>query len=242
MKPFLTARWENLINLTYAVDPRLLVPYLPPGIEPDLYRGTAAVSFVAFEFLDTRVHGIRFPLHTNFPEVNLRCYVRYQETIGVLFIREFVPKRLIAFLADRIYNEPYQAIPMKSRVERVSGQPIEVGHELFAGGTWQRVTVRADSKPFTPNPDSIEHHFKEHSYGFGRTRSGEALWYLVDHPVWDVYPVRNVHLSLDFGVLYGDQWRFLNDLTPISTLLAVGSEVSVYPAGKLSDFRKPAGS
>ena len=38
MTNFLTARWENLVMANYAVPPEVLKPYLPAGVELDLFR------------------------------------------------------------------------------------------------------------------------------------------------------------------------------------------------------------
>ena len=54
LAPFLTARWHNLFLATYRVPPALL----EPGLSLDLRGGSAFVSVVAFEFLDTRVANI----------------------------------------------------------------------------------------------------------------------------------------------------------------------------------------
>src|SRR3954447_13320947 len=113
---FLTAEWRHLCLITYAVEPQRLVRYLPPGLELDTLNGEAFVSLVAFDFLNTRVLGIPWPGYRNFPEINLRFYVREGERRGVAFVREFVPKRLIAWLARGLYNEPYATAPMRSVV------------------------------------------------------------------------------------------------------------------------------
>jgi len=34
---------------------------------------------------------------------------------------------------------------------------------------------------------------------------------------------------VDFGFLYGADWRFLNDARPVSAIFTPGSEVTVYP-------------
>lgn len=47
---FLSARWENLIMANYAIDPDILNPYLPKGVELDFYEGNAYVSLVGFMF------------------------------------------------------------------------------------------------------------------------------------------------------------------------------------------------
>src|SRR6516225_5763311 len=111
-RPFLTARWTNLVLATYAVPPELLRPRLPLGLDLDLREGQAFVSLVAFDFRDTRVLGVPWPGYRNFPEINLRFYVRRGDERGVVFLREFVPKRLVAWLARLLYNEPYLAAPM----------------------------------------------------------------------------------------------------------------------------------
>ena len=70
-KPFLTAGWHNLFLATYPVPPALLQKHLPPGLTLDLRDGSAFVSLVAFEFLRTRVLGIRWPGYRDFGEVLL---------------------------------------------------------------------------------------------------------------------------------------------------------------------------
>jgi uncharacterized protein YqjF (DUF2071 family) len=99
MKPFLTAEWRRLILLTYDVEPFLLEEYLPKGLELDLYKDRAFVSFVAFDFMETRVKGMKIPFHVNFPEVNLRFYVRHTDKKGkvrrgVVFFMVIVTKKI----------------------------------------------------------------------------------------------------------------------------------------------------
>ena len=46
-------------GLNYAVPAEILQPYLPPGVELDRWQGNTYASLVGFQFLDTRVLGIR---------------------------------------------------------------------------------------------------------------------------------------------------------------------------------------
>jgi len=55
VKTFLTAQWENLIMANYAVEPQMLQPYLPKGVELDLYEGEAYVSLGAFTSNEKRL-------------------------------------------------------------------------------------------------------------------------------------------------------------------------------------------
>jgi uncharacterized protein YqjF (DUF2071 family) len=226
-RPFLTARWSHVLLATFVVPPNLLAPYLPSGLELDMREGHAFASLVAFDFLDTCVLGVAWPGFRSFPELNLRFYVRRREERGVVFVRELVPKRLIASLARALYNEPYVAAPMTSIVVE-DDESVSVEHRLsFAGRTH---TMRAVGiKPaYVPEPTSEEAFFKEHHWGYGKTRSGRTLRYYVWHPVWSVYPVREAHIDLDWASVYGPRWASMQGAKPASTVLAVGSEVAVY--------------
>ena len=104
MNTFLTARWENLIMANYEVNPDVLLPYLPKGVELDFFDGKTYVSLVGFMFKKTKIFHIPIPFLGTFEEVNLRFYVKRTEgdTIkrGVVFINEIVHCQLVAWLAN----------------------------------------------------------------------------------------------------------------------------------------------
>lgn len=107
-KTFLQAEWRKLVMANYAVDKKILEPYLPYQTELDLWKDTCYVSLVGFMFLNTKIKGIKIPFHTHFEEVNLRFYVRYLQNgewkRGVVFIKEIVPKAALTFVANTIYK------------------------------------------------------------------------------------------------------------------------------------------
>ncbi len=226
--PFLTARWSHLVNFTYAVPPELLLKHVPSGTVLDVQDGHAFVSLVAFDFLNTKVFGIPWPGYRDFPELNLRFYVKKNDERGVVFIREFVPKALIAKLAKLFYNEPYEAAPMYSRVVD-DGQSVSYELGVEAQGHQHRVKIQGLYPTFMASEDSEAHYFKEHKWGFGRTRSGKTLTYEVEHPWWETYHVDNWELDVDFGALYGKEWAFLKDTEPLHVIFAVGSDIKVFP-------------
>ncbi len=202
---FLTARWSDLLLVTYVVPADALAPHLHPALKPDLWGGVAHVSLVAFRFLDTRILGMPVPGYRSFPEVNLRTYVRHGSDRGVMFVRELVPSRVVAGVARLLYNEPYEAAHLTARVDPGADGSVRAQFD------WQFGAFLT----------------KEHEWGFGRTRSGRLLRYRVRHPEWPVRAVVNVDIDVDFGALYGSAWAFLNAATPDSVIFAVGSAVVV---------------
>jgi uncharacterized protein len=229
---FLTARWSNIFLATYAAPEEPLRPHLPPGLEFDRRDGKCFVSLVAFDFLDTRVLGVPWPGCRNFPEVNLRMYVRHGDQRGVVFIRELVPVRLVAAMARFLYNEPYLATPMQSVVTDLA-ERIHVEHRIEFGGRTHVLAATGSKQSFEPKSDSVEHFFKEHEWGFGVVR-GHTKRYRVDHPIWTVYPVIDWNVDIDWATLYGPAWSVMQGAAPYSTILAAGSPVKVHTGKRLT--------
>lgn len=231
-RPFLTARWCNLILANFATPDELLTPHLPDGLQLDRRDGSAWCSIVAFEFRDTRVLGVPWPGYRCFPEVNLRFYVRHGPRRGVVFVREYVPSRLVAWIARSMYGEPYRSAPMRCRTDE-SESSLSVEHRLTVAGEDHVLHATGDKPSHRPAGDSMEHHFKEHTWGFGRNRHGQTVRYAVHHAVWDVFPVRASQFQLDWAKLYGPDWAPMKGKTPNSVILAAGSPVEVYPKGRI---------
>jgi uncharacterized protein YqjF (DUF2071 family) len=244
-RPFLTARWLNLIMVSYRLDPAMLEPFLPPGCVLDLIDGQGFASLVAFDFADTRVMGIRWPGFVNFPEINLRFYVRCPDGVnsnrGVCFVREFVRQRTVATLARWIYNEPYAVASMQSRVQ-ISSQIISVEHKIKLRGVAHSVQVVASADPICPTVGSVECFFKDQQWGYGTSSKGRLICYSVLHPTWQIYPIRSFKLDWDWTAVYGPYWASLQNMQPMSVMLAAGSAVEVFPHGTIPATREPAES
>ncbi|MGL6074670.1 MAG: YqjF family protein [Fimbriiglobus sp.] len=228
---FLTARWSNLILANYAVPEDLLTPYLPPGVDLDRRDGQAWASLVGFQFLETRVLGIPWPGFRNFPEWNLRFYVKCGDDRGVCFVREFVPQRFVATVARLVYNEPYERAPTTMSIIEEAAK-VSVEYTVTYGDQVHRLHATGRKPAIEPGPESTEAWFKEQVWGFGTTRGGRRLRYEVRHPTWSIYPIEEFDSDLDWARLYGPEWEPMNAVAPASVILAVGSRVTVSPHGR----------
>lgn len=235
---FLKAHWRDLIIASYAVDRDLLERRLPPGLKLDLFEGRAVCSLVGFGFHQTRVLGVRWPGYVNFPEINLRFYVKEQgsDRRGVVFIRELVRSRFVAGMAKGIYNEPYVKARIIEQIEDdVSTRKVRYEFEYNQGVG--RMVVESDSSSTLPHEQSTEHWFKEHQWGYGITRSGKALRYEVQHPHWACHEVRSSTIDVDWGTIYGDEWAPMRDAHPLNVVHAKGSGIKVFGAQKFAAYR-----
>jgi uncharacterized protein len=234
---FLTAEWRKLIMAQYEVDPATLAPWLPPGVELDLYQNRCYVSLVGFLFDRVRVLGLPIPFHTQFEEVNLRFYVARTapdgtRRRGVVFIREFVPRAAITLIANSLYEEPYATLPMRHSISSTSSV-LTVSYSWRYNSVWHELAVEADPSQQPIAPGSKEEFITEHYLGYTKRTHGNTSEYGVQHPRWQVYPIRNFSIEADLAALYGPAFVTLNGRAPASVLLAEGSEVSVSTGGRL---------
>ena len=234
---FLTAEWRKLIMAQYTVDPAILAPWLPRGVELDMFRGQCYVSLVGFLFDQVRVRGVAIPFYTRFEEVNLRFYVTRTEADGtrkrgVVFLREFVPRTAISLIARSIYEEPYATLPMRHRI--VYGfNSLAVEYAWRHRGTWSRLAVEADPAAQPIAPGSEEEFLTEHYWGYTNRTRGNTSEYGVEHPRWSIYPIRSHTIEADFAALYGPAFASLTGAKTASVLLAEGSAVSVLEGTRL---------
>lgn len=233
MRKFLTARWQDLIMVNYAVDRALLESRLPHGTELDLQEGKCFVSLVGFMFLDTRVLGLPIPFHVNFEEVNLRFYnkrVADGETRrAVCFVKEIVPRFAIATVARVVYGEPYECWAMDhTRTE------TNVSYSWEKAGCKNHLQVEIGESLGVPDAGSHGEFIIEHYWGYTDRGRGRVDEYKVEHPKWELFSVKNEQIKVDFGQTYGEEFAFLADEKPYSVLLAKGSEVAVYKGKRIS--------
>ena len=236
---FLTAFWKNLVMANYEIDAGLLSDFVPEKTELDFHNSKCFVSLVGFMFLDTKVLGIPIPFHRNFEEVNLRFYVKHKSgndgneiKRGVTFVKEIVPKSLIKLVANNIYAEKYDSMPMKNELS-ISDIAVNVGYFWNFENDWNYIKAGADKKSFMAAPGSEEEFITEHYWGYTKVNEHQTSEYQVEHPKWKLHEVKNHEINCDFGKLYGERFSILNKTIPSSVFLAEGSEIIVRKGSKL---------
>lgn len=236
---FLTAEWRKLLMANYVVPPELLQPFVPYGTELDFFEGRCYVSLVGFMFLKTKILGLPIPFHRDFEEANLRFYVRRKETInepmgqqswrrGAVFIKEIVPKPAISLVANVVYQESYATHRMR-HIWDFNEERRVVSYEWkpFFKRDWYKMAAVTDPTTQPIAQGSEEEFITEHYWGYARAGSQRTNEYQVQHPRWDIYPVRSHEVSGDFGRLYGTAFGEILAGPPTSVFLAEGSEISI---------------
>lgn len=227
---FLKAEWRKLAMVNYSINPQVLESYIPKGTELDIWEGKCFVSLIGFMFKNTKLLGLKVPYHINFEEVNLRFYVKRKENgkwkRGVVFIKEIVPKPALTFVANTIYKEHYETLPMQ-HTWATTNQNRSVEYKWKVDHTWQSIFVDAHLEPEDIPIGSETEFITEHYWGYSKVNPTKTTEYEVTHPRWMHYPVKSYKIDVDFSLTYGQEFAFLNELKPHSVILAEGSEITV---------------
>ena len=152
--------------LNYAVDPAVLPRICPPASSSTSGTAPTYVSVVGFMFLRTRVLGLAIPFHRNFPEVNLRFYVRRRGRPGAARRRRRLQARRrlhqgdraarrIALVARVLYGEAYVALPMRRRSPSTTEPPPRPRPRrlrLAPRPDWHGLDLAIDGAPAAARP------------------------------------------------------------------------------------------
>lgn len=236
---FLTAEWKHLVIINYLVEPEALINYVPAGTELDIWKGNCYVSLVGFRFINTKIKGIPIPFYRDFEEINLRFYVfsRKCKDIrrGVVFIKEIVPKKLVATLANRLYSENYITLRTRHDIEIGDNFPIRhVSYSWQFQNRWNNISLAPSGNKYLPASGSEAEFITEHYWGYSSRGREKTIDYWVQHPKWYVWDVEKISVNVNFLQLYGSVLGEYLSHKPCSAYIAEGSAISVSHGKKLN--------
>lgn len=92
---------------------------------------------------------------------------------------------------------------------------------------WQSFKIIAEKNATEIVVGSEAEFITEHYWGYAKVDDRKSNEYEVRHPKWLKYDIINYEIAIDFELTYGQEFGFLNNLEPISVMLAEGSEITV---------------
>jgi uncharacterized protein YqjF (DUF2071 family) len=182
----LRQEWQNVAFLHWPVDPDLVRPLFPAGVEPDLIGGTTYVGLVAFRIYGTAILRLpALPYLGTFPETNVRLYsVDRAGRRGVVF-RSLESTRLVTTLVARYgYAVPYTWSRM--RISRHGDVLTYTSRRRWPAprGVASRISVRIGDAIADPSPLD---HFLTARWGLHASWLGRTVYTPTEHPRWSLY-------------------------------------------------------
>lgn len=211
--------WRDLLFMHWPVSIDELRPFVPEPLTIDTHNGTAWVGITPFRIEGLRAHMLpALPGLSDFPEVNVRTYVRYGDRAGVWFFSLDTPNQ-VAVLAARVgYHLPYHAADLRidTRDEWHHCTSTRDGAQLV-------VRYRATGDAGLLVPGSLDHFLTERYALFVLNDAGEVMRGDIHHRPWRLQPAsadvtRNT-MAAAHGIALPDQAPLLHFSAQQDTLI-----------------------
>ena len=220
-------RWRDLLFLHWEVPLDVILPTLPPGLEPDTFGGRAFLGIVPF-----RMEGVRpaflpaLPGISDFPELNLRTYVRDRAGVpGVWFYSLDAGGRLAVAIARTFFHLPYHAARMEMRRGNHPDMISFVSRRRASGEESRFDWSRGEALP-APEAGSLEHVLVERYRLYAAAGGGRLFRGAVAHAP---YALRQVEVTRCVESLFSAAGFAAPGRAPDHAVCSDGVDVEVFP-------------
>jgi hypothetical protein len=201
--------WHDLLFIHWPMPPAALRKLIPQQLELDLWEKQAWVAVVPFWMSGVRARGTpAIPGVSQFPELNVRTYVRYGGKPGVYFFSLDAGSLLAVYGARAFYHLPYYHARMSAKPggEAVSYISDRLsGHAEFRGHYGPRQPIELRSK------GTIENWLTER-YCLYTEHRGAIYIGEIHHAPW---PLQDASAEIDCNTMAGAAGIALPDTSPL---------------------------
>lgn len=221
-KWILKQQWANLLFLHWPIEVSEIRGLIPEELEIDTFDGVAWLAVVPFDMKGVTKRGWPAPkVFCDFPEINVRTYVKIGGKPGVWFFSLDITSALGVWVARTFFNLPYY----KAKIEvEVSDKEISYYHQR-PGMLFDATYSPGEFATF--EPDSFETWSTERYSLYSQSKSGSLFRGEVQHPKW---PLQHAELTMRANTLL-DEFK-VGERHP-SVLFSKSLDVVVYPLERL---------
>lgn len=218
--------WRDLAFLHWRLPAADIEPHIPDGLTLDTFGGDAWLGVVPFRMEDVRLRLLPpVPSATNFPELNVRTYVRAKGRAGVWFFSLDAGSRLAVRVARLSVNLPYFHATMTAAR---SGEVVTYRSRRNSARTGLGV-FNASYRPVGPvyeaEEGSLDHWLTERYTLFGRLRTGQLYHLDIQHHPW---PLQRAEARIETNTM-AEAASIVLPLDPPLVLFSASQDVVAWP-------------
>jgi uncharacterized protein len=184
----MTQTWHDLLFAHWPIDAGVLRGKVPSEFALDLFDGTAWIAIVPFHMTNVAPRGVpSLPWISEFPELNVRTYVRVDEKPGIYFFSLDAGSTLAVQAARSLLNLPYYSAAMSTTA---NGDNIQYDSRREDGAA--PATLCASYRPvgasFEATSGSLESFLTERYCLYNLDHRGAPYRLEIHHPPWPLQP------------------------------------------------------
>lgn len=178
--------WRELLFAHWRIEPDRVRPLVPPALELDLFDGSAWLAVAPF-----RITGLRprlmpaLPGISEFPELNVRTYVRAAGRGAVFFFSLDAGSSAAVLGARALYRLPYYRADMEIAPE--GGRYRYTSRRRCEDARFE-ATYGPTGPASPPRPGTLEHFLTERYALATVLRNGRVLEAGIHHAPWPLQP------------------------------------------------------
>ena len=185
----MTQTWHDLLFAHWPVDPASLRTRVPGTFPLDLFEGRAWIGVVPFHMTNVAPRGVpALPWVSEFPELNVRTYVRVGDKPGVYFFSLDAGSLVAVTAARTLLNLPYHVAAM-SVEPRGNGVSYRSARRDESGARFE-ATYEPAGTAFQPLVGTLEHFLTERYCLYHRHHHGSAYRLNIHHAPWALQQAR----------------------------------------------------
>lgn len=179
-------RWSELLFAHWSMDPEVLRPFIPAGLELELFDGRAWIGLVPFRMSDVAPRMVpAVPGISEFLELNVRTYVRAGGKRGVWFFSLDAASRFAVRVARSTFHLPYFDADMACTPGGMGGFRYHSRRtHLDVVPAELDVEYRPVGEVFRSAPGTLEHWLTERYCLYSADRRGRIWRGEIHHEPW----------------------------------------------------------
>jgi uncharacterized protein len=184
----MTQTWHDLLFAHWPIDVGALRRQVPSEFPLDLFDGTAWIGIVPFHMTNVAPRGVpSLPWISEFPELNVRTYVRVGEKPGIFFFSLDAASTVAVQAARALLNLPYYSATMN-----VAAKGDHIDYDSRRDDAASAATLYARYRPagaaVEAKSGSLEYFLTERYCLYNLDHRGAPYRLEIHHPPWALQP------------------------------------------------------
>lgn len=236
------SNWHDVVSLSFQVDDRIILPFLPAGTRIAKYNEHTLVTLLARKEMEFRPFGWPISFVKSHLAIDLRAYAQAETGSGTItgfvVLKHLVSKKFAAACLRYLYKSPCEVTRMRQIASEFHGglrsaQPTAEYHWLH-GDQDNHFLVRTNQEGRKSSDDSRDAFLLNQTHRFLPTESGVMTCEVRQAP-WVVWRGSSGMYECDkTGLVDANLGRYLRK--PSSVYLSSGGEMTVLKPVPLSEL------
>lgn len=229
------ANWTEIVSVNFQIDPSILQPRVPKGLELDFHNDETFISLIALRLNYVKMGSFPMPICRGFEGIGLRFYVKRQVgpryLTGTCLIKDYVSTAMGAWILSSVFKIK----SAKAKIKRTSSgffSPGEadvpqVEYKWSIGDVQNKIKVKARARMKKTGPDTKVGFILGHNNTYNY-RDSQAFEHRVQRPPWVVWDAAQASFECNTKQMFGQEFVKTLSRRPSSVFVAEGSPVTFF--------------